>query len=130
MYSMRKDWNKKNLSKLRTKVNLASIISFLQYYSISILSTSIYTYYHYLPVLVQKKMTLASLSRFAKFILFCFFSKCWAKNSKAYNQNDYIIEVVYYFFYSDITTRFRRQTQREEEVSLLAGQKGKERKGQ
>ena len=38
MYSMRKDWNKKNLSKLRTKVNLASIISFLQYY-ISILST-------------------------------------------------------------------------------------------
>ena len=71
MYSMRKDWNKKNLSKLRTKVNLASIISFLQYY-ISILSTSIYTYHHYLPVLVQKKMTLASLSRFAKFILFCF----------------------------------------------------------
>ena len=69
MYSMRKDWNKKNLSKLRTKVNLASIISFLQYYSISILSTSIYTYHHYLPVLVQKKMTLASLSRF---ILFCF----------------------------------------------------------
>ena len=72
MYSMRKDWNKKNLSKLRTKVNLASIISFLQYYSISILSTSIYTYHHYLPVLVQKKMTLALLSRFAKFILFCF----------------------------------------------------------
>ena len=48
MYSMRKDWNKKNLSKLRTKVNLASIISFLQYY-ISILSTSIYTYHHYVP---------------------------------------------------------------------------------
>ena len=71
MYSMRKDWNKKNLSKLRTKVNLASIISFLQYY-ISILSTSIYTYHQYLLVLVQKKMTLASLSRFAKFILFCF----------------------------------------------------------
>ena len=46
---MRKDWNKKNLSKLRTKVNLASIISFLQYYSISILSTSIYTYHHYVP---------------------------------------------------------------------------------